>query len=179
MPGNPGAFSLLGNPVGDGAGHKAVRFDAAVIAAGSDPANQLGNQFSGLSVSAVARIHVDGDRAVEIHLFVFLVILHDFDQGLGNLQAVVGLSVELGPDIPDQGAARDLVKEHAAVALTDHSNDRHDFCVVKVLGIRAHDDVDRRVKFCVIQVKSQDFVGNLLDVQLPVSRALEHLVPPS
>ena len=122
---------------------------------------------------------MDGDRAVEIHLFVFLVILHDFDQGLGNLQAVVGLSVELGPDIPDQGAARDLVKEHAAVALADHSNDRHDLCVVKVLGIRSHDDVDRCVIFCVIQVKSQDFVGNLLDVQLPVSRALEHLVPPS
>ena len=60
----------------------------------------------------------------------------------------------------------------------DHSNDRHDLSVVKVLGVCAHDDVDRGVIFFMIHVKCQDLVGNLLDVQHPVSWTLEHLVPP-
>ena len=113
MPGNPGAFSLLGNPVGDGAGHKAVRLDAAVIAAGPDPADQLRDQFFSFTIRAVAGIHMDRDRTVQVHFLILPVAFHDPYQLLGNLQAVICLHMELCPDISKVTVERtltDLVK---------------------------------------------------------------------
>ena len=49
----PAGPLLFGEPVRDRGGDKAVGFDAAVIAAGFDPADQLGNQLPGLAVFAV------------------------------------------------------------------------------------------------------------------------------
>ena len=165
---------LFGEPVRDRGGNKAVGFDAAVIAAGFDPADQLGNQLPGLAVSAVARVHMDGDRAVQVHLFVFLLILHDPDQLLCDLQAVICLLVKLSSHILNDRLFSYLVEEDPAVSLADYSDHRDDLGLIKVLGVRPNNDLHRRAVLLVLVKKEPDFLRDLLNIQFSICWACEH-----
>ena len=92
---------LLRDPIRNCTCHEAIRLDPASVAASFDPADQLRDQLAGLALCAVSRIDVNGNRAIQVHLLVFLLALHDLDQLLRDLQAVICLLVKLSTHIFD------------------------------------------------------------------------------